>query len=36
VHIFFSARNLLNDRSREFFRSDAVPFMLSGGINYEF
>ena len=31
-----SAKNLLNDKSREFFRTDAVPFMLVGGMNYEF
>jgi iron complex outermembrane recepter protein len=30
-----SARNILNDKSREFFRSDAVLFMLLGGISYE-
>ncbi len=36
LHLSCSARNILNDNSREFFRADAVPFMLAGGINYEF
>lgn len=31
-----SGKNLLNDKSREFFGTDDVPFMLMGGINYEF
>jgi iron complex outermembrane receptor protein len=31
-----TAKNILNDNSREFFRTDAVPFMLLGGIQYEF
>jgi iron complex outermembrane receptor protein len=31
-----TAKNILNDNSREFFRSDAVPCMLLGGISYEF
>ncbi|MEO6220180.1 MAG: hypothetical protein ABIO81_07115, partial [Ginsengibacter sp.] len=35
-HLFCSGKNILNDKSREFFRSDVVPFMLLGGINYEF
>ena len=36
LHIFCSGKNILNDRSREFFRSDAIPFMLLAGLNYEF
>lgn len=36
VHIFCSGKNLLNDKSREFFRSDAVPFRLLAGLHYEF
>ncbi|HMJ46898.1 MAG TPA: TonB-dependent receptor plug domain-containing protein [Ferruginibacter sp.] len=35
LHIFCTGKNILNDRSREFFKSDAVPFMLLGGINFE-
>lgn len=31
-----SGKNMLNTKSRELFKSDAVPFMLPGGINYEF
>ena len=36
IHIFVSGKNILNNKSREFFRSDDAPFMLLGGINYEF
>jgi iron complex outermembrane receptor protein len=36
LHLFCSGKNILNDNSREFFRSDAVPAMLMAGINYEF
>jgi iron complex outermembrane recepter protein len=36
LNIFFNAKNILNDRSREFFRADAVPFMLMAGLTYEF
>jgi len=36
LHFFCSGKNILNDKSREFFRTDDVPFMLLGGINYEF
>jgi len=36
LHLFCSGKNILNDKSREFFRADDVPFMLLGGINYEF
>ena len=31
-----SIKNLLNNDSREFFGTDAVPVMLMGGINYQF
>jgi iron complex outermembrane receptor protein len=34
--LFCSGKNLLNLQSREFYYSDRVPFMLMGGINYEF
>jgi iron complex outermembrane receptor protein len=34
--IFFSVKNILNDNSREFFKTDAVPLMLLAGLNYEF
>ncbi|MEP7165303.1 MAG: TonB-dependent receptor plug domain-containing protein [Ferruginibacter sp.] len=36
LHLFCSGKNILNDRSREFFKSDDVPFMFLGGINFEF
>ena len=36
LQVFCSAKNILNDKSREFFKADAVPFMLLGGIHYEF
>ncbi len=36
LHVFVSAKNILNQRYREFYRSDAVPFRLFGGIMYEF
>lgn len=36
LHLFCSGKNILNDNSREFFRADAVPVMLLGGLNYEF
>jgi iron complex outermembrane recepter protein len=36
VNLFCTGKNLLNDASREFFKTDAVPFMLLGGIRYEF
>jgi iron complex outermembrane receptor protein len=36
LHLFCSGKNILNDRSREYFRADAVPVVLLSGINYEF
>ena len=36
LRLFCSGKNLLNNTSREFFRTDIVPFTMSGGINYEF
>jgi len=36
LHLFISAKNLLNDKSREYFKSDEVPFMMLGGLSYEF
>lgn len=36
VSIFCTGKNLLNDKDREFFRTDEVPFMLQGGLHYEF
>ncbi|MBC7886876.1 MAG: TonB-dependent receptor [Ferruginibacter sp.] len=35
-HLFCSGKNLLNNKSREFFRTDDVPAMVLGGINYQF
>lgn len=36
LQLFATGKNILNQQSREFFYSDKVPFMLMGGINYEF
>jgi iron complex outermembrane recepter protein len=36
LRISCTAKNILNARSREFFGSDNIPFMLVGGISYEF
>jgi iron complex outermembrane receptor protein len=36
IHLFVSGKNILNNKSREFFRADEVPAMFLGGINYEF
>jgi iron complex outermembrane receptor protein len=36
MQLFCNVKNILNNKSREFFRSDNAPFMLYGGINYEF
>jgi iron complex outermembrane receptor protein len=33
--LFVSGKNLLNEQSREFFRTDSVPFRLLAGINFE-
>lgn len=34
--LFCAGKNILNDDSREFFKTDAVPFMFLGGLSYEF
>lgn len=36
LNIFCSGKNLLDNKSHEFFRADAVPCMLMAGLNYEF
>ncbi len=36
LHVFLNGKNILNDKSREFFRTDEAPFMLLAGINYQF
>jgi iron complex outermembrane receptor protein len=36
LHLFITAKNILDNKSREFFKTDDVPFMLFGGINYAF
>lgn len=36
LRLFVTGKNLLNENSREFFKSDAVPFMAMGGIKYDF
>jgi iron complex outermembrane receptor protein len=35
LHCFISGKNILNNKSREFFKTDAVPAMFFAGINYE-
>jgi outer membrane receptor protein involved in Fe transport len=36
LHLFITGKNILDNKSREFFKTDDVPFMLFGGINYGF
>lgn len=36
VKIISGGKNILNERSREFFKSDDTPFLLLTGVNYEF
>jgi iron complex outermembrane receptor protein len=36
LHIFCSGKNILNNKSREFFRTDEVPASFFAGMNYEF
>ncbi len=36
VHFSVSAKNILNDKSREFFHTDQVPFMAFAGVNFDF
>ncbi len=36
LRVFGTGKNIFNNSSREFFRSDVVPFMLLAGINYTF
>lgn len=36
LHVFISGKNILNNRSREFFRTDYVPAMFLAGVSYEF
>jgi iron complex outermembrane receptor protein len=36
LRIFCSGKNILNQQSREFFRTDIVPATFFGGVNYEF
>jgi iron complex outermembrane receptor protein len=36
LHLFVNGKNLLNDRSREFFKADEVPCMILGGFKYNF
>ncbi len=35
LRIFCSGKNILNQTSREFFKSDVIPFMLLAGFNFE-
>jgi iron complex outermembrane recepter protein len=36
LHVFVSGKNILNNKAREFFKTDKVQAMFFGGINYEF
>jgi len=36
LYLFCSGKNILDNKSREYFRTDPVPFMLLAGLNYEF
>jgi iron complex outermembrane receptor protein len=36
LQLTLSGKNLLNNDSREFYKTDAVPFMMVGGIQYSF
>lgn len=35
LQVFFNGKNLLNNKAREFFNTDAAPFMFLGGLKYE-
>lgn len=35
VTVFVNGRNLLAEKSREYYRSDATPMMLLGGVNFQ-
>jgi iron complex outermembrane receptor protein len=35
LRVFVSGKNILNNKSREFFRTDEVPAMFLAGINFE-
>jgi iron complex outermembrane recepter protein len=35
LRLFCTGKNILNNKNREFFHTDATPFMLTGGLNYE-
>ncbi|MEO6452466.1 MAG: TonB-dependent receptor plug domain-containing protein [Ginsengibacter sp.] len=36
LHFFCTAKNILNNKSREFFHTDCTPIMLLAGLHYEF
>jgi TonB-dependent receptor-like protein len=36
LRFFVTGKNLLNENYREFFKTDAIPFMAMGGIKYDF
>lgn len=36
LHLFITGKNMLNNTSREFFKTDKVPAMFFAGLNYEF
>lgn len=36
LRLFITGKNLLNENYREFFKTDATPFMAMGGIKYDF
>jgi iron complex outermembrane receptor protein len=36
IQLFCTGKNILNNKSREFFRTDEVPVMFLGGVHYQF
>jgi hypothetical protein len=35
IQLFCTGKNILNNKSREFFRTDEVPVMFLGGVHYQ-
>ncbi|MEP7263676.1 MAG: TonB-dependent receptor plug domain-containing protein [Bacteroidota bacterium] len=35
VKLFITGKNILNDTSREYFKTDTTPFTILGGVNFE-
>ncbi|HWB93564.1 MAG TPA: TonB-dependent receptor plug domain-containing protein [Puia sp.] len=36
LRLFITGKNLLNENYREYFKTDAIPLMVMGGIKYDF